>query len=331
MFGVAEGETVEVAPAREAPRPPARHPRPERSALLQPLAEGFTILLAAEDGPAADAIYEAARADDIRVLTARTPADALEAVQERRPSMALVQRSPTDGDLDGLALCRTLRRSGTGSTEELPIVVVAEEAEVDPGLGREAGVTDWLSWPFSTQYARTRTRAWCLRRACRWEAAPLPEDEEERLGAVRGLGLLDSAAEERFDRLTRLAQALFDVSAALINLVDADRQWTKSGAGSYEIIPARNVSFCSHVIHRAELLHLSDTLRDPQFADNPMVSGAHPVRFYAGVPLCGPSGHPVCTLLLLDDRPRSLNEAQRRLLWDLAKLTEAELARPASR
>ncbi|MBA4254225.1 MAG: GGDEF domain-containing protein, partial [Comamonadaceae bacterium] len=42
----------------------------------------------------------------------------------------------------------------------------------------------------------------------------MPRDEAARLSAMRALGVLDTAAEERFDRLTRLAQALFDVPIA---------------------------------------------------------------------------------------------------------------------
>jgi len=64
-------------------------------------------------------------------------------------------------------------------------------------------------------------------------APALPPDEAERLRALRALGVLDSAAEERFDRLTRLARALFDVPIALISLVDAERQWFKSRANYY--------------------------------------------------------------------------------------------------
>jgi hypothetical protein len=48
--------------------------------------------------------------------------------------------------------------------------------------------------------------------------------EIRRLEAVRGLGLLDAPPEERFDRIVRLARRLFDVPAALVSLVEEDRQ-----------------------------------------------------------------------------------------------------------
>ena len=55
--------------------------------------------------------------------------------------------------------------------------------------------------------------------------------EEERVGALRELRILDTPPEDRFDRIVRLAQRLFDVPAAQINLIDRDRQWTKATVG----------------------------------------------------------------------------------------------------
>ncbi|PLS82927.1 MAG: GGDEF domain-containing protein, partial [Chloroflexi bacterium] len=53
--------------------------------------------------------------------------------------------------------------------------------------------------------------------------APLPSNEVQRLSALRALHILDTPAEERFDRITRLAQRLFDVPIALVSLVDENR------------------------------------------------------------------------------------------------------------
>ena len=41
--------------------------------------------------------------------------------------------------------------------------------------------------------------------------APIPFDETQRLNALHAMNILDSKPEERFDRLTRLAQHIFDV------------------------------------------------------------------------------------------------------------------------
>jgi hypothetical protein len=65
----------------------------------------------------------------------------------------------------------------------------------------------------------------------RMQAPARPVDEVQRLAILTSLNILDTPAEERFDRITRLAQRLFDVLIALISLVDANRQWFKSRVG----------------------------------------------------------------------------------------------------
>src|ERR1700758_2406537 len=111
---------------------------------------------------------------------------------------------------------------------------------------------------------------------------PEPLDESRRLGALRSLRLLDSAVEERFDCLTRLASQLFGVPTALVSLVDENRQWFKSAQGIDAAETPRDVSFCTHAIASGEPLIVEDAHRDTRFADNPLVTGAPHIRFYAG-------------------------------------------------
>src|ERR1700759_5159828 len=92
----------------------------------------------------------------------------------------------------------------------------------------KAGVTDWLTTPFTDSYARTKIRAWVLRESCRWMRGRIPDNESARLVSLRALDLLDTEPEERYDRITRVATALFDVPMATITLVDERRQWFKS-------------------------------------------------------------------------------------------------------
>ncbi len=205
------------------------------------------------------------------------------------------------------------------------MIVAADESETDRVAGAQAGATDWLVAPFSTLYARTRVRAWALRQACRWMRAPLPSDEPERLRALRDAGVLDSPAEERFDRITRLARRVFDVPIALVSLVDAERQWFKSHQGLDVRETPREISFCAHAIHDDRVFIVSDALTDPRFADNPAVTGEIRARFYAGRPI-RMFGRRVGTLCLVDRRPRELRDDDVRALNDLATLVEEELA-----
>ncbi|WP_029933858.1 PAS domain S-box protein [Thiomicrospira pelophila] len=158
------------------------------------------------------------------------------------------------------------------------------------------------------------------------QAPWIPDYEEERLVALYNLGLLDSEPEERFDRITRLAQSYFDFPVAMISLVDRDRQWFKSIVGvEAEELP-RNTSFCGHAILQEEVFSIPDTRLDPRFADNPLVIGEPYIRAYYGIPLRAPDGYRVGTLCLIDHKPRELSAEHLDTLRDMAKMVEDKLA-----
>ncbi len=152
-----------------------------------------------------------------------------------------------------------------------------------------------------------------------------PPDEVRRLQALRSLALLDTGAEERFDRITRTAVRLFKVPIALVSLVDECRQWFKSKQGLDVAETSRDISFCGHAILGTEPLVVPDTWNDPRFADNPLVTGAPHVRFYAGFPLRGPGDRNLGTLCLLSPEPREFGEGDQQQLRDLAAWAEREL------
>src|ERR1044072_7518709 len=114
------------------------------------------------------------------------------------------------------------------------------------------------------------------------QIAPLAASEPQRLAALRSTGLLESPPDPAFDELVNLAARLLGAPIAAFNLVDADRQWTKSGHGMDNGDQApRTDSFCAHAIARDDgPLVIPDTDADPQFADNAMGLG-----FYAGTPV----------------------------------------------
>lgn len=157
-------------------------------------------------------------------------------------------------------------------------------------------------------------------------APTLPVFEAERIESLRKLKVLDTPAEERFDRHVRVAQQLLNVPIALISLVDSSRQWFKSRRGLEAQETPRDVSFCAHALHHpGQILEVGDTQDDPRFRHNALVTGQTNIRFYAGHPLMSPSGLSIGTLCVIDHEPRSLSDEQRVLLADLASLVEDEL------
>ena len=149
--------------------------------------------------------------------------------------------------------------------------------------------------------------------------------ERQRLELLACTRLLDSEENESFDRITRLAAALFDAPMALVSLVDQRRQWFKSRIGLAVRETERSSSFCSHALAAAGVTVIEDARLDARFTDNPMVTGAPHIRFYAGAPLRLASGHALGTLCIIDTRPRTFGAADCARLADLAELVMAQV------
>ena len=317
VFAAAEGQVVELQAESVTPIKPAAD---ARASFDTSAVAGKTVLIACSDAALATRLRAVVEAEGLPVRMARDGASALNIARAESLSLAIIQRQ--FGTEDGLALGSTLR--STLAMADLPVIMVSATDELqtaEPG----PGATDWLVGPFSLEYARTKLRANLLRSRARWECASLPENEEQRLRTLHGLALLDTPAEERFDRITRLAARIFDVPIALITLVDEDRQWFKSRFGDIDIQTPREQSFCAHAILDSQTFVVSDALGDDRFADNPSVSGKLRIRFYAGHPMVAPDGSRVGTLCVIDHRPREFGDDELQALRDLAALAEREL------
>lgn len=129
-----------------------------------------------------------------------------------------------------------------------------------------------------------------------------------RAAAVRALGILDTAEEERFDRLTLIAAQTLRVPIALVSILDTDRQWFKSRHGLCATETPLSAAFCAYTVEQPDVLVVPDALLDPRFQDNPLVNGEPHIRFYAGAKVCSPDGMPVGTLCVIDREPRDFSE-----------------------
>ncbi len=146
-----------------------------------------------------------------------------------------------------------------------------------------------------------------------------PWEDKSRLDALYAYDILDSPPEVEFDRLVRLASELCRTPIAALSLVDEKRQWFKAVEGLEVRETDISVSFCKHAIRQRGHFEVPDARRDPRFADNPLVTGAPYIRFYAAAPLVTPSGHALGALMVVDRVPRRLNARQRDQLQTLAR------------
>ncbi len=135
-------------------------------------------------------------------------------------------------------------------------------------------------------------------------AAPLPEDETERLRALRNTGLLESGADPLLDSSVEQAAALFGAPIAAVTLLDETRQNFKASVGVGVPHTQRDVAFCGYVILGSDPLVVLDTCSDGRFADNALVVGAPGVRFYVGTPVYSPGGQPLGALCVIDTAAR---------------------------
>lgn len=151
-----------------------------------------------------------------------------------------------------------------------------------------------------------------------------PENEADRLQALERLQFIHTPAEERFDRITRLASRLLNAPIALVSLVTEDKQWFKSRQGLNAIETGREISFCGHAILNEDTFVIPNALKDPDFRDNPLVTGPPDIRFYAGQPLHFEQMR-IGTLCVIDTKPRHMRPADYDSLKSLGHFLELEI------
>ena len=167
--------------------------------------------------------------------------------------------------------------------------------------------------------------------------APIPQEEPQRIIAVRSLNLLDSEPAEQFDRITRIVQLIFNIPYAFLTLVDHDRVFNLSRQGTDLVQEPRDISFCGHTICKivtnnpdSRLLEVTDTTQDSRFHDNPQVIGADSCRFYIGFALQSLDKKNIGTLCMIDTRPRFLTSVEKQIFTTLALIAESELNKSES-
>ncbi len=160
------------------------------------------------------------------------------------------------------------------------------------------------------------------------QKAPIPNDEEKRIEAVHRIAILDTEPEERFDRLTREAAKMLDVPISTITILDSKREWFKSCVGLDSTEGDRSISFCGHALLVKDLFIVEDTLKDPRFRDNPMVTSYPFIRFYAGQALLDyETSQPVGVFCIKDVKPRKLTMNEIGMIIDIANRAEKEINR----
>jgi serine/threonine protein kinase len=153
----------------------------------------------------------------------------------------------------------------------------------------------------------------------------LPDNEDERLAAVRRYSILDTPPDGAFDRITSLAARIFSVPVAIVSVVDHDRIWFKSHYGTDVEQLERDPGLCASAILQDDPWIIEDAPVDPRALTNPLVAGEFGLRFYAGVPLKTRDGFNLGTLCILDTQARQFTAEDTQTLEDLAAIVMNDL------
>ncbi|MDR3621884.1 MAG: ATP-binding protein [Paludisphaera borealis] len=153
--------------------------------------------------------------------------------------------------------------------------------------------------------------------------------DPERLAVLRSTRLLDTEAEPAFDRLTRLAARVLHAPAALIAVVDADRQFLKSAFGLSAFDrgsprPDFSRSFTEFIVRSGRPLVVRDATNHGALGCDPERSEVQPIACL-GVPLTAARCQIVGAFCVIDLQARAWTDADLQALQELADAATWEM------
>lgn len=154
-----------------------------------------------------------------------------------------------------------------------------------------------------------------------------PEEERARLVDVDRLTSdLESGSDPVLNSIVLMVSSYFKVPTSLVSIIERDYQVFKARVGMEPERTSREMSFCVHGLDEGAVLEICDPVADPRFSDNPLVTGAPFIRYYAGAPLTISSGRSLGRLCVIDHKTHSpMSEHGRTLLRNAAQVVVARL------
>ena len=297
------------------------------------------ILLVDGYGDAVQRIERELRGGGIELLVAADAANAFSAARKFLPDAVVINSGLSS--CDGMFLLERIRANV--HTANLPVIIVTSRGASSEREFLANGAQECIAPPITAEAIRWTAQRHMLT-ALDFTLAPAQAiAHPQRVAALQETGLLDSAPDKSFDRLTRMASRLLGVSTALVSLVDKDRQFFKSQVGLAEPwAGARQTrlshSFCQWVVSSKEEVVVEDAHQVPALRGNLAVKDMGVIA-YAGVPISGRGGHMIGSFCAIESKPRAWSPTDLETLRDLRRVGEAyaaldqaqRSARPASR
>ncbi|MGP5436008.1 ATP-binding protein [Psychrobacter alimentarius] len=154
---------------------------------------------------------------------------------------------------------------------------------------------------------------------------PVAVDEAERINKLKKYQVLNDNDEPAFRRLIDLAKLFFDMPVVTITFMDEETQYLKSAYGFGEVCrTTREVAICNYTVLSNEVFIVPDLLEDERFNQNPLITEAPYLRFYAGAPIIiheSNKSYRLGSLCLMDMEPNySFDDQKAEVLAQFAML-----------
>lgn len=154
----------------------------------------------------------------------------------------------------------------------------------------------------------------------------IPENDGERLKALSRYEMIERLPQGYFAKLSRIIATTFHTPIALISLV---HKYDVQFIGNYGMEDtervSRGISLCSLAILDDHPTVFDDATKEPCLLANPLVIGEFGLRFYAGAPIITHDGFAIGTACIVDKEPRTLSEAEQKVLQDFATMAMQEI------
>ena len=263
------------------------------------------------------------KAQGYDVVCANEAISVLKVARDERPDV-IVMNNQLGGGGATVALKRV--RSNV-FTANIPVLVVVGRLGAKPRELMNVGAQECLSNPVDAKALGEAIERHRLQDLDFTEAPKSALADRARLADLKATKLLDTPADESFDRLTRLASKLLRTPSALVTLIDRDRQFVKSQVGEPDPVTKQRQarlshSFCQWVVSGKEAMVIPDATEHPVLKSNLAVRDMGIVA-YCGTPLSGRTGQAIGSFCAADSKARAWTDEDLATLRDLANMTEA--------
>jgi signal transduction histidine kinase len=160
--------------------------------------------------------------------------------------------------------------------------------------------------------------------------------EQQRLGVLKNLGLLDTETIPVFDEATQTAARFIETPICFLGLMVQEQLWLKSAIGlsrlglMNQIAASRRISreesYCTYVVDSHQSIAIDDTYDDEVFAKS-LLSQHYGIRAYLGTPLITSNGWCIGTLAVMDLAPRQFSVQDQEFLALCARWCLGEFER----